>query len=137
MRSQRSRRERGAAAVEMALVLPVLVLLLGGIIDLGRAFMTQTILTNAAREGTRFAMISTNLATDKTSIETRAKDAAGLDPTAKATASANLSTSGCGANGFTGTLTVTVSSTFNWLFLNALPGVSNPQTMTGKSTIGC
>ena len=36
--------ERGAAAVEMALVLPVLLLLIGGIVDFGRAFFTQIML---------------------------------------------------------------------------------------------
>ena len=44
---------RGAAAVEFALVLPLLLLLLGGIIDFGFAFNTQISLTHAAREGVR------------------------------------------------------------------------------------
>ena len=49
----RRRHERGAAAVEMAILLPLLVLVLGGIIDFGRALYTQNIATNAAREGAR------------------------------------------------------------------------------------
>ncbi len=32
---------------------------------------------------------------------------------------------------------VTVSVQFNWLMLNIIPGITNPQTMTGTSTIGC
>ena len=44
-------RERGAAAVEFALVLPVLVLLVLGIIDSGRLFNAQQTLTYAARSG--------------------------------------------------------------------------------------
>lgn len=46
-------RESGAAAVEFALVLPLLLILLAGIVDFGRAFYTQVVLTNAAREGAR------------------------------------------------------------------------------------
>ena len=45
--------DRGAAAVEFAIVLPVLLLLVVGIIDFGRAFNMQIALTQAAREGVR------------------------------------------------------------------------------------
>lgn len=50
--------ERGAAAVEMALILPVLILLLLGIMEFGRAFSTQISLTAAARESARVMAIS-------------------------------------------------------------------------------
>jgi len=50
-----NRRERGANLVEFALVLPLLVLMLAGIADLGRAFRAYIAITNAAREGARFA----------------------------------------------------------------------------------
>lgn len=46
-------KDGGAAAVEFALVLPVLLLLVLGIIDFGRAFNMQIALTQAAREGVR------------------------------------------------------------------------------------
>jgi Flp pilus assembly protein TadG len=47
------RREGGAVAVEMALLLPLLLLVIGGMVDLGRAAFTQNVVTNAAREGAR------------------------------------------------------------------------------------
>jgi len=47
--------ERGANLVELALLLPFLFMLLMGVADLGRAFYTYVSLTNAAREGARFA----------------------------------------------------------------------------------
>jgi len=47
--------ERGQSLVEMALVLPLLLLLVLGIIDFGRAFNNYIIITNAAREGARYA----------------------------------------------------------------------------------
>src|SRR5688572_19560794 len=45
--------DRGAAMVEFALVLPVLVLLLFGIIEFTRAYNAKTTMTHAAREGAR------------------------------------------------------------------------------------
>ena len=47
----------GAAAVEMALVLPLLLLLVFGIVDFGRALNLQITLTQAAREGVRPAAL--------------------------------------------------------------------------------
>jgi Flp pilus assembly protein TadG len=55
------RRERGGdqgqALVEMALMLPVLVLLLVGIFDLGRAVWLSNSLAMAVREGTRYGVV--------------------------------------------------------------------------------
>ena len=46
-------RERGAAAVEFALVLPILVLILFGVIEFGGVYNAQLMVTGAAREGAR------------------------------------------------------------------------------------
>lgn len=50
-------KQRGAVAVEMALILPVLLLLVIGIMEFGRALNVQVSLTQAAREGARYAAI--------------------------------------------------------------------------------
>lgn len=47
------RRDRGAAAVEMALVLPILLLVLFAMVDFGRAYNMKIELSQAAREGAR------------------------------------------------------------------------------------
>ena len=52
-----SRGEEGAAAVEFALLLPLLVLLLFGLIQFGAAFNTRIQATNAAREAARMAVV--------------------------------------------------------------------------------
>ncbi|MBW2187820.1 MAG: pilus assembly protein [Deltaproteobacteria bacterium] len=44
---------RGAALVEFALVLPLLLLLLVGLIEFGLLFYNKQVLTNASREGAR------------------------------------------------------------------------------------
>ena len=45
--------ERGATAVELGLVLPILLVLVLGIIEFGHAFQVQGTLSAAAREGAR------------------------------------------------------------------------------------
>jgi len=45
--------DRGAAMVELALILPILVLLLFGIFEFGRAYNAKITLTHATREGVR------------------------------------------------------------------------------------
>lgn len=53
----RKRTDRGAVAVEMALVTPLLVALVFGIIDFSRVFNAELQLSQAAREGARLAAI--------------------------------------------------------------------------------
>jgi hypothetical protein len=51
------RSERGQSLVEFALILPILILLLVGIFDLGHVVWTNDALSNAAREATRYAIV--------------------------------------------------------------------------------
>jgi Flp pilus assembly protein TadG len=52
-------RRRGATAVEAALVLPIVIVFLFGILEYGRYVMTLQVLTNAAREGAHYALTHT------------------------------------------------------------------------------
>jgi len=54
---KRWRGQRGAAAAEFALVLPLFLLLVVGAIDFGRAFWAKNTLANVAREATRYAAV--------------------------------------------------------------------------------
>jgi Flp pilus assembly protein TadG len=55
---RRCRRIRqGAAAVEFAIVAPLFFLMVFGMIEFGRAIMVQQVLTNATREGARYAVV--------------------------------------------------------------------------------
>jgi len=51
------RSERGAELIEMALVTPILLLLVMGIVDFGFMFQRYVVLTNAAVEGARVATL--------------------------------------------------------------------------------
>ena len=63
--------ERGAALVELALVIPVLVVLLTGIVEFGHMFRTYEITTNAAREGARLAALPGNEENDYLTVRQR------------------------------------------------------------------
>lgn len=53
---RRVSQRRGAAIVEMALMLPVFFMVMLGIVEFGRAFMVGQLITNSAREGARLAV---------------------------------------------------------------------------------
>jgi Flp pilus assembly protein TadG len=57
MKPIRRNRERGAALLEAAVTIPMILLVCVGIFEFGRAYQTQQVLTNAAREGARLAVI--------------------------------------------------------------------------------
>ena len=54
---KRRRGERGAALVEFALAVPLLLVVIAGIVDFGFAFQRYEVITNAAREGARMATL--------------------------------------------------------------------------------
>ena len=65
MRIQRiEKRRRGTSAVEFALVLPVFLSFLLGVLEFARMGMASQVLTNAAREGCRLAALPGKTATD-------------------------------------------------------------------------
>lgn len=72
---------RGNAVVEFALVLPILLLVLFGITELGRMIMTTNVLNTASREGARLAAVST--VSDSLSVQARVNEvlaAASIEP---------------------------------------------------------
>jgi hypothetical protein len=50
--------QKGAAAVEFAIVMPLLLLIVFGIIEFGLIFFNQQVITNASREGARAGIVS-------------------------------------------------------------------------------
>ncbi len=53
----RSRQERGQEVVEFAILLPVLIWMLFGMLDFGRVYFSAITITNAARVGARYGII--------------------------------------------------------------------------------
>jgi Flp pilus assembly protein TadG len=115
-------RDRGAAAVEFALLLPMLLLLVFGIIDFGRALNAQITLTQAAREGARLASLgqsSANVSTATTNAAT------GLKPVTVTVTTCQPST-GTPADG-------TVKVSYKFTFVTPLAAISG---LFGKSSFG-
>jgi Flp pilus assembly protein TadG len=69
--SHPAERERGAALVEFAIVLPLLLLLIWGLIDFGMYINRVSMLNNAAREGARVGVFGP----DPDEIEDRVREA--------------------------------------------------------------
>ena len=68
---KRMRGEKGAALIEAAVTVPIILLISVGIFEFGRAYQTQQVLTNAAREGARVAVIE---GTTDAEVRTRVRD---------------------------------------------------------------
>jgi hypothetical protein len=62
-------RQRGVSAVEFALVLPLLLVILFGIIDFGFMLYDKAMITNAAREGARAGIVLRNPRLTKAQVE--------------------------------------------------------------------
>ena len=67
MRKNFRKDERGAALLETAITIPIILLICVGIFEFGRAYQTWQVLTNAAREGARVSIL-----TDKTDDQVKA-----------------------------------------------------------------
>ena len=127
--------ERGAAAVEFALLAPVLIMVLLGIMEFGRAYNVQISLTNAAREGVRVMAINNSEANAKAA----AKNVAGvLNPGLKdekivfkyqAAPAATPIPTACAANV---QVTVTIDYT-----LTTMTGIAGPFAMRSTGTMQC
>jgi Flp pilus assembly protein TadG len=118
--------DRGSELVEMAIVLPIFVLLLMGIMDFGYLFQRYEILLNAAREGARLAVVDDTL-TD-TDIELRVVNYASNAGLTGGTPVANAGDSTMTVSGVAiATKTVTVTFTSDFLFL---PGSVNLQAVS-------
>ncbi|WP_258802877.1 TadE family protein [Pseudarthrobacter sp. NS4] len=117
--------ERGAAAVEFAIVLPVLLALLLGIMEFGRAFNTQLSLTSAAREGVRVMAISSDQAAAKAATKNAAVS---LNP-ALVDSNISFSQASCAP---TQQMTVTIQYT-----LSTITGFAGPFALTGKGVMLC
>lgn len=139
----------GAAAVEFALVLSVLLLILLGILDFGRLLYVQQTIKAASREGARARVVTVGSETEA-QRDTRAigvaTSAAGparamsmtslaaISPALTFRTSANANATTCTNDGST---TMTVRQPFRWLFVGPLIGRPLDETLTSSTTMRC
>lgn len=100
--------EHGQSLVEFALALPVFLLLMLGVVDLGRGFYYNNMMANMAREGARYATVAPY---DTTGIFQQVLNSAiGLDTPATLTVQAITRTSlGASGNARGNPITITVA----------------------------
>ena len=113
MTRTRRRSPRGQALVEFALIVPVLLLLLLGIVEFGRAWNAHQVLTDAAREAARTAVVDDDGITEDSVrfVVRQALGRAALDPE-----QAEITITGWRAGrGTPATVAISYSHTLGWL----------------------
>ena len=131
--ARRSEHEAGTALIETALIMPVVLLILIGIFEVGRAYQTWQVLTNAAREGARASVIQS---ADEDTVEAVVKqymtagqlpaaDDADIDINRSATLTVNGTTVGASQ--------VTVDYPFEFVVLQPIARLVVPDTHTGDA----
>ncbi len=122
---------RGAALLEMALTLPMMLLIAAGIFEFGRAYQTWQIITNAAREGARIAVLpgtTDSMVTDR--VKTYMSDGQLSDSAAATVAIQRNATIAMGAGTATASR-ITISYPFTFVVLQPISKLINPSSTLG------
>lgn len=131
MQSRSSTNDRGAApsriVVEVAITVPLILMICVGIFEFGRAYQTWQVLTNAAREGAKVAVVAGSTDAQVESV-VRSYMRAGQLPNA-ATAPVVLDRH-VAVGGATGTQ-ITISYPFDFVMLNPAAHLVRPVSTTG------
>lgn len=137
MRAPRLSNETGTALVEFALILPVLMLALFGVLDFGKAFNYWNDQQHLAAEGARWAVVNANPSGG--SLQAYIQQQA---DTAELRGSATVcisfpTNSDTGTSGKVGDpVTVSVKSPYTWIpFISSRTGISPTTTITGSATM--
>ena len=122
------RRERGAALLEAAITMPIILLISVGIFEFGRAYQTWQVLTNAAREGARLAVINGSTDAD---VVTRVRNymvAGQLSNASTASVTINRAVALTGPDTAS---QITINYPFQFMVLNPVIRLITPASTTG------
>lgn len=127
------RSERGAALLETAITIPLVLLMSVGIFEFGRAFQTWQVLTNAAREGARVAVLSATT-DDQVRASVRNYMNSGGLPLADSD-TVNIDVQRDVALGDNNASRITISYPFNFMLLNPVIRMVTPDSSTGAAPV--
>lgn len=128
---KRLKSQRGAALLETAITIPLILLVSVSIFEFGRAYQTWQVLTNAAREGARIAILSGVSDSQVTQAVRDYMRSGSLPNHSTATVSVVRNVP------FTGTNTasqITVNYPFNFMVLNPVIRLVRAGSTTGQGT---
>jgi Flp pilus assembly protein TadG len=137
---RRGRSERGAELIELALVLPILLLMFAAIMDFALVFQRFLVVSNAAREGARIAVLPGYSEADVQSrVTAYVQNGTGDDSITPATALDAVEVDPPDADPFAAAQ-VTVSITHSYLLMGAVSGLLGGGswttiTLTARSTM--
>jgi len=136
--AKRMGRRDGAAAVEFALILPVLLLILVGIIQFGIVWSQWQVMEGAAREGARCAAVQAAGYADCV-VQTEIDNASGsYTPTNDATVSVSGGGSACTDSTVGQNVTVSWDQKYSLgTLVRLVPGIPDTITGTMKATFRC
>lgn len=125
---RRGHSEKGAALLEAAVTIPMLLLIAVGIFEFGRAYQTWQVLTNAAREGARVAILAD--ATD-TAVSDRVRNYLQSGQLPKA-ADATIDIDRNVPLGTSSASRITVNYPYDFMVLNPVIRLVNPNSTAGQ-----
>ena len=127
---KRMKNQRGAALLETAITIPIVLLVTVSIFEFGRAYQTWQVLTNAAREGARVAVLSDSSNTQVTDAVRNYLKGGNL-PGAM---SASINVERTVPFGINTASRVTVNYPFNFTVLNPVMKLINKSATAGQGT---
>lgn len=125
------RSERGAAIIETALTLPIVLLVCVGIFEFGRAYQTWQVMTNAAREGARVAVLPNPVAGAADARVREYLQLGGLTSDGSVAVAVTPVAVSLGAAGNASASRVTVTYPFSFMVLQPVARLVVSGTMTG------
>lgn len=127
------KRTRGQSLVEFALTLPIFLLVVFGLIDLGRAVYVNNSLAEAARDGARYGSVQARAWNDsrRTDVETWILDRLDAVPAPTATVECETANAGLGCT-VEDILTVTVTSDVE-MITPIIGQILGPLSLEGRS----
>jgi Flp pilus assembly protein TadG len=131
MRKWRS--EKGAALLEAAMTIPLLLLVAIGTLEFGRAYQTWQVLTNAAREGARMAVLPNQTQSDVVQRVRNYMQAGQLPRYSTASVTVNSSATITVNGAPVQASQVTVDYPFNFIVLQPVARLVTPSTSLGSA----